>query len=90
YYLKLPPALMKHKIHPTFHMSLLRLYNASNDVLFFVDKLISHRFNGHNNKNLEFEVCWSTSNMTWKPYQAYKDFTALDRYIELRGVSKVT
>ncbi|KXN86442.1 hypothetical protein AN958_10109 [Leucoagaricus sp. SymC.cos] len=109
YCLELLPALLKHKIHPIFHVLLLRPYNASNDTLFpdetkpepydfeidnkhkwFIDKLIGHRFNGYNNKNLKFKVCWSISNMTWEPYQACKNLTAFDRYIELRGVSKVT
>ncbi|KXN92578.1 hypothetical protein AN958_05740, partial [Leucoagaricus sp. SymC.cos] len=106
YCLKLLPALMKHKIHPTFHISLLRPYTTSNNALFpnqakpesydfriddehewFMDELTGHRLNGH--KNLEFEVCWSTGNMTWEPYNACKDLTALDRYLELREVSKV-
>ncbi|KXN92647.1 hypothetical protein AN958_00895 [Leucoagaricus sp. SymC.cos] len=34
YYLELPPALMKCKIHPMFHVPLLRPYNTSNDMLF--------------------------------------------------------
>ncbi|KXN86862.1 hypothetical protein AN958_09442, partial [Leucoagaricus sp. SymC.cos] len=107
YCLELLPALMKHKIHPMFHVSLLRPYTVSNDTLFpdrakpepydfriddehewFVDELTGHRFNGHNNKNLKFEVCWSTGNMTWELYHACKDLTALDRYLELREVSK--
>ncbi|KXN80645.1 hypothetical protein AN958_09030 [Leucoagaricus sp. SymC.cos] len=90
------------------HVSLLRPYNTSNDVLFpdqtkpelydfridnehewFIDELIGHKFSGHNNKNLEFEVHWSTGDTTWELYQACKDLTALDRYIELRGVSKI-
>ncbi|KXN93005.1 hypothetical protein AN958_09737, partial [Leucoagaricus sp. SymC.cos] len=101
-------ALTKRKIHPTFHVSLLRPYNASNDALFpsqnkpepydfgidnehewFVDKLIGHRFTGHNNKNLEFEVRWSTGDTTWEPYQACKELIALDRYMELRGASNI-
>ncbi|KXN86669.1 hypothetical protein AN958_09807 [Leucoagaricus sp. SymC.cos] len=34
YQLELLPALTKHKIHPTFHVLLLRSYNISNDALF--------------------------------------------------------
>ncbi|KXN84502.1 hypothetical protein AN958_12416 [Leucoagaricus sp. SymC.cos] len=107
YCLELLPALIKHKIHPMFHVLLLRLYTVSNDVLFlnqakpepydfgiddehewFIDELTGHRFNGH--KNLKFEVHWNTSDMTWELYNACKDLMALDRYLELRGVSKVT
>ncbi|KXN86853.1 hypothetical protein AN958_09551, partial [Leucoagaricus sp. SymC.cos] len=108
YCLELPPALTKRKIHPMFHVSLLRPYNASNDALFpgrnkpepydfgidnehewFIDELIGHRFTGHNNKNLEFEVRWSTGDTTWEPYQACKELIALDRYMELRGASNI-
>ncbi|KAF9569340.1 hypothetical protein CPC08DRAFT_606831, partial [Agrocybe pediades] len=34
YTLELPPALVKRRIHPTFHASLLREYHASSDALF--------------------------------------------------------
>ena len=34
YELELPTALRERRIHPVFHVSLLRPYNASNDTLF--------------------------------------------------------
>ncbi|KXN85595.1 hypothetical protein AN958_11090 [Leucoagaricus sp. SymC.cos] len=90
YCFELLPALTKHKIHSMFHVSMLRPYNTSNNMLFpFIDELIGHKFNSHNNKNLEFKVCWSTGDTTWEPYQAFKDFTALDRYMELKEYPKL-
>jgi hypothetical protein len=34
YTLELPTALQAHRLHPTFHVSLLRLYHASDDAMF--------------------------------------------------------
>ncbi|KXN81377.1 hypothetical protein AN958_05122, partial [Leucoagaricus sp. SymC.cos] len=64
-------------------------FGIDNKHEWFVDKLIGHKFNGHNYKNLEFKVHWSTGDTTWELYHTCKDLTALDRYLELRGVSKV-
>ncbi|KXN82916.1 hypothetical protein AN958_02042 [Leucoagaricus sp. SymC.cos] len=64
-------------------------FRINNEHKWFVDELIGHKFSGHNNKNLEFKVCWSTGDTTWELYQACKNLTALDRYMELRKVSKI-
>jgi len=48
-----------------------------------VDELDSHHWNG---KNLEFQVCWNTGEMTWEPLESCKELAALDRYLMLMGV----
>jgi hypothetical protein len=106
YTVELPPALQQRRINPTFHISRLKPYNASNDALFpdrtkpepydfgidkehewFVDEIIGHRKNSSG--KYEFEVRWSLGDTTWEPHDSCKDLAALERYLELHGVTQV-
>jgi len=102
YMLELPTALQERRIHPTFHVSLLRPYQASNDAL-FLDRVHPEPYDfgapddsewfvdellGHHwdGRQLEFQVRWSLGDTTWEPSASCKDLSALDRYLELQGV----
>ena len=101
YKLELPTALQECRIHPMFHVSLLRPYNANNDVLFpqrlqpepydfsFTDKQewFINKITGHRwkGKKIEFEVRWSLGDSTWEPSQHCEELAALKHYLELQG-----
>jgi len=102
YELDLPTALQEHHIHPIFHISLLRPYNASNDTL-FPNRIQSEPYDfgaeddqewfideiiGHqwDGRELDLEVRWSQGDTTWEPLSNCRDLVALDRYMELQGV----
>ena len=104
YTLELLAALQECKIHPTFHMSLLRPYQVSNDTL-FPNRAQPEPYDfgapddtewfvdellGHRweEKTLKFQVCWSLGDTTWESYGLCKDLTALDKYLELQGVKR--
>ena len=104
YTLELPAALQERRIHPTFHVSLLRPYQASNDAL-FPNRAQPEPYDfgapddaewfvdellGHRweGKTLEFQVRWSLGDTTWESYGSCKDLTALDKYLELQGVKR--
>ena len=55
----------------------------SDEVEWYVDELIGHRWSG---KSLEFQVKWTLGDVTWEPLVECKDLEALDRYLELHGV----
>ena len=52
-----------------------------------VDEIIAHKWEG--DQNLELQVHWTLGDVTWEPYTTCKDLEALDRYLELRGVTRV-
>jgi len=104
YALELPVALQSRRIHPTFHVGLLRPYHPSQDSEFpnriqpepydfgapgeqewFVDEIIGHRWKG--SKQVEFQVRWSLGDTTWEPQATCNKLAALDRYLELHGVT---
>ena len=104
YELELPTALRERRIHPKFHISLLRPYNASNDAL-FPNRIQPEPYDfgtdddqewfvdeilGHrwDGRDLELEVRWSLGDTTWEPLANCKDLAALDRYLELQGVER--
>jgi len=104
YTLELPTVLQERRIHPTFHVSLLRPYQASNDAL-FPDRVHPEPYDfgapddsewfvnellGHrwDGRRLEFQIRWSLGDTTWEPSASCKDLSALDRYLELQGVQR--
>ena len=104
YELELPTALQEHRIHPKFHVSLLRPYNMSNDALFpnwmqpkpydfgALDdqEWFIDKILGHrwDGRDLNPEVRWSLGDTTWEPLANCKDLAALDRYLELQGIKR--
>jgi len=104
YELELSTALRERHIHPKFHVSLLRPYNASNDAL-FPNQMQPEPYNfgaldnqewfvdeilGHHwdGRDLNLEVRWSLGDTTWEPLANCKDLAALNRYLELQGVKR--
>ena len=104
YTLKLPAALQERRIHPTFHVSLLRPYQPSNDAL-FPNRAHPEPYDfgapddaewfvdellGHrwDGKKLELQVRWSLGDTTWETLASCKDLEALDKYLELQGVKR--
>lgn len=103
YTLDLPDVLRKRRIHPTFHASLLRPHQPNDDVLFphwdvtrfydfgldgeqeyLVDEILAHKWVGC---RIEFLVRFDDGDILWESYENCKDLEALDRYLELRGIS---
>jgi len=103
YTLELPKPLQERRIHPKFHVSLLKPHYPSSDSAFpnrlqpepydfgtnddhewFVDEIIGHRWKG---KKIEYEVRWSLGDTTWETHANCDQLAALDRYLELQGVS---
>jgi hypothetical protein len=103
YTLELLDELKCRRIHPTFHASLLRPHHPNNDALFpgckathyydfgedlkqewVVDKIVNHWWDG---SHLRLQVRWSTGDMMWEHLVNCQELEALDRYLELRGVS---
>jgi len=102
YELDLPTALRERRINPIFHISLLRLYNASNDML-FPNRIQPEPYDfgaeddqewfvdeiiGHrwDGHELDLEVRWSQGDTTWEPLSNCRDLATLNRYMELQGV----
>jgi hypothetical protein len=102
YRLELLAALQERRITPTFHVSVLKPHVESEDAAFpnqsqpepydfgieddhewFVDEIVGHRWTG---KKIEFEVRWSLGDTTWETLANCNQLTALDRYLELKGV----
>ena len=103
YKLELLTVLQERHINLVFHVSLLRPYHASNDMLF------SNRMHSKlyyfgvpedqewfidellecqwNSEDLEFKVHWSLGNIMWEPVMNGKDLEAPDWYLELQGVN---
>lgn len=104
YKLELPAALQERRINPTFHVSLLRPYNATNDAL-FPNRVHPEPYDfgtpeegewfvdeiiGHRwiNDVLEFQVRWSLGDTTWEDLKTCNPLQVMDRYLELQGVKR--
>jgi len=102
YTLELPSELVRRRVHPKFHVSLLRPHQSNDNALFpnraSVDaydfgapddaEWIVDKLDSHqwNGKNLEFQVHWNAGETTWEPLESCKELAALDRYLTLMGV----
>jgi len=96
-------ALQEQRINPVFHVSLLRVYHVSRDLLFpnrvhpkpydfgvpYEHKWFVDKLFGHHwkGKNLEFEVRWSLGDTTWELFENCEELEALDRYLEIQGMN---
>jgi hypothetical protein len=104
YQLILSDKLKARGIHDVFHASLLRPHVPNDDRRFpgrqfhqlpgfgekprewSVDRIISHCGRG---KSAEFEVQWSTGDITWMPYFDVKHLQAFDEYCEALGINGI-
>jgi len=102
YMLELPSELVKRRVHPKFHVGLLRPHEPNDDTLFpnrvSVDaydfsapddaEWIVDELDSHrwNGKDLEFQVCCNTGETMWEPLESCKELAALDQYLMLMGV----
>jgi len=103
YTLELPEELLKRRIHPTFHAKLLKPAVPNDDARFpnreatffydfgddperewLVDSIVDHTFTGN---SIIFHVLWDTGETTREPYRICKELSALDKYLELHGVT---
>ncbi|TFK50713.1 hypothetical protein OE88DRAFT_1601231, partial [Heliocybe sulcata] len=102
YMLALPPELKARRIHPTFHINLLRRHEGNDDILFpHRESLTAYDFGeptdveflvediiGHRwtKGKLEFQVRWVIGEVTWEPLSSCNDLEALDDYLSLARV----
>ncbi|TFK78919.1 hypothetical protein K466DRAFT_443461, partial [Polyporus arcularius HHB13444] len=104
YQLDLPRELRARGLHDAFHASLLRPHLPNDDRRFpgrqfhqlpgfgenprewAVDRILSHVGKG---SDAEFELQWSTGDVTWAPYADVKHLQALADYCEAMGISNV-
>jgi len=103
--LELPLELTAWRVHPTFHVDLIRAhmpndnvkfpccdmksfydFGATNEPELFINKILAHHW--VDQADLEFQVCWTLGDMTCEPLALCKELTALDKYLELRGVKR--
>ena len=61
-------------------------FGAADEPEWFVNEILAHRW--VDTTGLEFQVHWTLGNVTWEPLASCKELTALDEYLELRGVSR--
>ena len=62
-------------------------FGNNDDQEWFINEIIAHKWEG--DKDLYSQVRWTLGDVTWEPYATCKDLEALDRYLELRGVTRV-
>ncbi len=102
YRLDLPKELLARGLNNAFHASLLRPHFPNDDRRFpgrqyhqlpgfgeqpqewAVERIISHVGRG---RDAEFEVQWSTGDVTWVPYHDVRHLQALTEYYEALGVT---
>src|SRR6202011_2358477 len=104
YILKLSDELEHRRIHPKFHVSLLRPFEPNDDLLFpsreskhFYDfgmpdddEWLIDEIVGHrySGKSIKFNVRWMAGDHTWEFYLNVKDLEALDHYFALMGITR--
>jgi hypothetical protein len=102
YELELPPELVKRKVFPRFHISLLRPHVATDEELFPNRRMPdAYDFGAPEDtewwvneildhkwkgKELSFLVEWNVGDTTWESIDSCNELAALDRYLELMGV----
>lgn len=103
YTLDLPQIMRDWRIHPKFHVSLLRRHEPNDDALFptreakaFYD-IGAHEETewevdeivGHRwvANKVEISVRWTLGDTTWEPYKNCAELSALDAYLTLMGVT---
>ncbi|KAI0066377.1 hypothetical protein BV25DRAFT_1771488, partial [Artomyces pyxidatus] len=102
YQLDLSPELKARGIHNAFHASLLRAHVPNDDRRFpgrqfnqllgfneaasewAVERILSHSGQGI---DAQFEICWTTGDVTWASYHEIKHLEALKAYCEAMGIS---
>ncbi|KAJ3474471.1 hypothetical protein NLI96_g12441 [Meripilus lineatus] len=105
YKLELPKELKARGISDAFHASLLRQHIPNDDRRFpgrqphqipgfgeqskewTVDRILSHSGKG---PEAEFEVQWSTGDVTWAPHHDIKHLQAFDEYCEALGIKQIS
>ena len=63
-------------------------FGAPNEQEWFVDKIVGHRWVGP--RTVEYEVRWSMGDTTWETHANCSKLAALDKYLELQGVTRHT
>ncbi|KZP11784.1 hypothetical protein FIBSPDRAFT_706541, partial [Athelia psychrophila] len=102
YDLELSQELKDRNIHSRFHASVLRAFEANDDLLFpkrdskkFYDfgmpdddEWLVEEIFGHRitGQDLEFAVRWTVGNNTWETLANVDELAALDQYLALLGV----
>jgi hypothetical protein len=103
YELELPEELKRRRIHPHFHVSLLRPHHPNDDALFpnrhtpeaydfgapDDTEWYVEEITAHRwvGRNVQFEVKWSLGDTTWEPLANCNELAALDLYLLLMGIS---
>lgn len=104
YTLDLSKELWKRRIHPTFHVLLLRHHEPNDDILFSGREPKALYDFGQNSEEeyfvdeivahqwrgnfIEFLVHFDDGDILWESYSNCKDLKALDHYLELQDMSK--
>jgi hypothetical protein len=102
YELELPAELARRRIHPRFHVALLRPHSHNDDALFPNRKRAEpydfgapedaewyvDEIVGHQwkGRSVEFLVKWNMGDSTWEPLGHCNELVALDDYMTLMGV----
>lgn len=59
-------------------------FRVPEDQEWFMDDIIAYWWNGP--KGLEYQICWSLGDTTWKSHSNCNELAALDCYLRLQGV----
>ena len=105
YTLDLPTELKAQRIHPTFHIRVLRQHEPNDDALFPKQDMQAFYDVGNEEEvewvidgvlahrwagtKVKFLVRWNLGDSTWELYAHCKDLKALDRYLKIQGVESV-